>query len=83
MKAFESPAPPAAWAEPELANKIAFLRCTQDQALPTFLQDMFTEKSGVKWKVTDIEASHSPWVSKPEETATILGQWADEFASQA
>ena len=80
MHALDSKAPPAAWAQPEFAGRIAFLRCMQDQALPPFLQDMFMEKSGVAWKVKDIEASHSPFASKPAEMVEILGEWAQEFA---
>ena len=64
---------PPAWAESGFAGKIAFLRRTQDQALPLFPQDMFTEKSGVKWRIEDIDASHSPWASRPEETIRVLG----------
>ena len=82
MKAFESPAPPAAWAEPEFTGRIAFLRCTQDQALPSFLQDMFTEKSGFEWLIKDIAASHSPYASKPAETAQIVAGWADDFSQK-
>ena len=70
---------PPAWAESDFAGKIAFLRCTQDQALPLFLQDMFTEKSGVKWR---IDASHSPWASRPEETIRVLEKWAREFEDE-
>lgn len=83
LKAFDSPAPPTAWAEPDFLGKVAFLRCTQDQALPLFLQDMFTEKSGVKWNITNIESSHSPWAGKPEETVKVLKKWAQEFEDKA
>ena len=82
MKAFESPAPPAAWAEPDFAGRIAFLRCTQDQALPIFLQDMFTAKSGVKWSIREIDTSHSAFASKPDETINILSEWVDEFKAK-
>lgn len=51
----------------------------QDQALPPFLQDMFMEKSGVEWKVKNIEASHSPFASKPEELVKILVDSAQQF----
>ncbi len=77
--AFESPAPPPAWAEPAFEGKIAFLRCTQDQALPTFLQDLFVQRSGVKWIVKDIDAGHSPWASKPKETSAMVIDFAKEF----
>ena len=47
-----------------------------------FLQDMFTEKSGVKWRIEDIDASHSPWASRPEETIRVLEKWAREFEDE-
>lgn len=83
LKAFNSPAPPTAWAEPAYAGKVAFLRCLKDQALPLSLQDMFTEKSGVKWNIRDVDASHSPWASKPEETVRIFEEWAQSFENKA
>ena len=79
MLAFESPAPPAAWAEPAYARKLAFLRCTQDAALPTFLQDLFVQRSGVEWTVKDIEASHSAYGSKPEEVVKLVEELARTF----
>ena len=79
LHAFDSDAPPAAWAEPEFAGKLTFIRCMQDQALPPFLQDTFIEKSGVKWKVKDIDTSHFPFASKPEESVNILVETAKEF----
>lgn len=79
MHAFDSPAPPAAWAEPEFAGKLAFIRCMKDQALPPFLQDIFMKNSGVEWKVKDMEASHSAFASKPEEMANILEDFAQQF----
>ena len=80
MRAFDSPAPAMAWADPDFVGKIAYIRCMKDQALPPFLQDMFLEKSGVEWEVKDLEASHSPYASKPEELADILGELAQQFA---
>ena len=79
MHAFDSPAPPTAWREPEFTGQLAFIRCMQDQALPPFLQDMFIEKSGVEWKVKDIESSHSPFASKPEELVKIFVDCAQQF----
>lgn len=75
MKAFESPALPAAWAECNLA----FLRCTQDQAVPAVLRDTFIQRSGVEWMVKDVEAGHSPWASCPEEVVKILDEWVSMF----
>lgn len=81
MRAFDSPAPPMGWADPDFAGKIAFIRCMKDQALPPFLQDMFMEKSGVEWKVKDIETSHSAYASQPEELANTLGELAQQFVN--
>lgn len=80
MRAFDSPAPAMAWADLEFRGKIAYVRCLKDQALPPFLQDMFMEKSGVGWKVEDIEASHSAYASRPDELANVLGELARQFA---
>lgn len=77
--AFESPAPPAAWAEPAYAGKLGFLRCTQDAALPTFVQDLFVQRSGVEWIVKDIEASHSAFLSKPEEVVMLVEELSRTF----
>ncbi|OBT77021.1 hypothetical protein VF21_02883 [Pseudogymnoascus sp. 05NY08] len=80
LAAFDSAAPAPAWAEPAFAGKVAFLKCLADAALPTFVQDLFIGKSGVKWLVTEVEAGHSPWASRPEELAGIIGGWVEVFA---
>lgn len=77
--AFESPAPATSWKEPDYAGKIAFVKCMIDQALPSFLQDMFIEKSGVQWIVKNIEAGHSPWASKPAEIVNELQRLLVKF----
>ena len=79
LRAFDSSAPPAAWKEPEFAGKLVYIRCLRDQALPPVLQDMFMENSGVEWKVKELDASHSPFVSKPEELVKILVESAQQF----
>ncbi|KAE9393790.1 alpha/beta-hydrolase [Gymnopus androsaceus JB14] len=83
MNAFETPPGPSATTEPELKGRLAFLKTTQDKALPPAAQDMFMElvesMDGVKWLRKEIEASHSPFLSKPEETARILEEWGVYF----
>ena len=69
---FSSPTPPSAWAETALEGRRAFLKCTQDRALPPFLQDMFLESSGVQWLIRDLNASHGAFVSKPQEVAKLV-----------
>ncbi|KAL9083353.1 MAG: hypothetical protein Q9165_008553 [Trypethelium subeluteriae] len=75
----DSPAPAAAWAEPEFAGRLGFVRCMKDQALPPQFQDGFTDNSGVEWKKRDIEAGHAPFLGKPEEFIEILGEWVKEW----
>lgn len=80
LAAFDSAAPAPAWAEPAFAGKIAFLKCSADAALPPSLQDLFISKSSVQWLVTEVEAGHSPWASRPAEVAGIIGGWVEVFA---
>ncbi|KAL8822078.1 MAG: hypothetical protein Q9191_007182 [Dirinaria sp. TL-2023a] len=70
--AFETPAPATSWKEPEYAGKLVFIKCMIDQALPSFLQDMFIEKSGVQWTVKEVDAGHSAWASRPDEIVNEL-----------
>lgn len=80
MLAFESPSPPPAWADPASKGKIAFVRCAKDQALPLFVQDGFIERSGVEWIVRDLDASHSPFASQPQNIVKIVTELAEKWA---
>jgi len=82
LGAFETPAPPMAWQEPEFEGKLAYLRCTQDRAVPAFVQDMMMEKSQVMWLVKDIETSHSPFLSRPKELAELVMDCTNIFLSR-
>ena len=79
MKRLATPCSAAAWSEPDFSGKLAYLRCTKDLAVPPHLQDMMIETSKVNWVIEDLDASHSPWASKPEETLKIVTAWAEEF----
>ena len=72
MSAFESPAPRPVWAEKEFEGDLVFLRCLQDAALPVFVQDTFVQKCEAEWTVRNIDASHSPFASMPEEVVKVL-----------
>lgn len=69
-----SPLPPVAMAEPYYrAGERLYIRCTGDNALPLFVQDMMTENSGQDWSVKDlVGSSHSPFLSRPKELAALL-----------
>ena len=74
MRAFATGTRRCALGEENFKGKLAFIRCTKDQALPPFLQDMFVEKSGVEWIRRDIESSHSPFLSQTEKLVDLLDE---------
>lgn len=71
LAAFETPAPPPAWAESAFDTRRAYIRTIDDQCNPLFLQDMWIEKSGVKWDLAEMKVSHCPFISCPEEVASV------------
>jgi pimeloyl-ACP methyl ester carboxylesterase len=48
----------------------SFIRCTDDRSMPRWLADTVTERLGVE-QLT-IDASHSPFLSRPAELAELL-----------
>lgn len=52
----------------------AYLYCTRDQAIPFAVQKLMVEQTGKGYGIrTEIlDASHSPFISKPEETALAI-----------
>ncbi|KDF02071.1 esterase [Mycolicibacterium aromaticivorans JS19b1 = JCM 16368] len=48
----------------------SFIRCTEDRSMPRWLADSVSERLGVE-QLT-IEASHSPFLSRPAELAELL-----------
>ena len=71
--------PKQAWAEEGYQGRLAYIKCMMDAALPRFVQDRFIEGSQVQWKVETMEASHSPFASKPKETADLAIKLLDGF----
>ena len=70
-----SPCLYTAWKEIE-SN---YLVCEIDNAIPLALQEMMSSQEGGKWKrVERIHAGHSPFLSKPEETAVFVRKCAGE-----
>lgn len=81
LAAFETPSGPPAWAEPAFDGRRAYLRTINDQCNPQFLQDMWLQKSAVKWETVDLQTSHCPFISCPGEVAEIcikiFKKWAE------
>ncbi|PSK46531.1 hypothetical protein B9Z65_5499 [Elsinoe australis] len=59
------------WIDPNLKGKIGYIRCLRDQTLDLDLQDKFILASGQDWHIADIDTGHSPFASRPAETAEI------------
>ncbi|KAK2865367.1 hypothetical protein FQN49_003643 [Arthroderma sp. PD_2] len=73
--AFTSPSSSPAWQE-EFYNggRRGYIRTTQDHCVPAAIQSMMLDKSGVDWNIKEMESSHSPYLSRPQElTETIVG----------
>ncbi|KAF3480968.1 uncharacterized protein GIQ15_06315 [Arthroderma uncinatum] len=71
--AFTTPSLSPAWQE-EVYNggRRGYVRTTQDHCLPAAIQSMMLDKSGVDWNIKDIESSHSPFLSRPQELTKII-----------
>ena len=78
--AFETAASKPAWAEEAFQGKLAYVRCLQDQAMPSSLQDILIQKSGVDWIVKDLQSGHFPFISQVEEVVGILQEVEGVFA---
>jgi hypothetical protein len=79
MTSFTSPCPRATWDDDEYKGRVAFIRTTNDASLPLHIQQMMIDGTGVEWIVKDIESSHSPQISQPENLANMLLGLAKEF----
>ena len=76
-----TPSTPSAWADPEYSSRRAYIRCSQDKAIPVLAQDMMVQHSGVKWMIEEFDTSHSPFLSRPAELAVCLARLAEKFAT--
>ena len=79
MNAFMSPSPAPAWADAAYTGRCAYIRCTQDAAIPVFAQDLMLKMSGVDWIIHTMETGHSPFLSCPAELANFLIKLASNF----
>ncbi len=57
----------------------AYIRCLQDKVIPLSMQDALISRTGVSWIVKDIDSSHSPFMSMPDELSTLVEGIIAEF----
>lgn len=81
LTSFQSPVPRASWDEDAYKHRIAYVKTTEDAAVPLQVQEMLIQASGVQWETPEIASSHSPMLSKPEELAEIIISIAKKFES--
>jgi hypothetical protein len=79
IKSMKSLASSIGWKEKDYDGRRAYIRCLEDHALPLVAQDAFIEHSGVDWLVKSLPTSHCPFLSRPDETAKIIQEFAEEF----
>lgn len=65
--ALSTPSPPSAWGDSEFDGRRAYIRALDDHTILPIAQEMMVKYSGVEWKVKEINTSHSPYLSKPQE----------------
>lgn len=68
------------WLDGVYDGRRAYIRCLQDGALPLAAQDGLLAQSGVEWIIRSLEASHSPYLSMPDELTGVVAEIISEFA---
>lgn len=79
ITALTSPSPPPSWPDEAYEGRRVYIRCTQDVALPLEAQEAYWKKTGLSWITRDLKAGHSPFLSLPQEMATLLISLAEEL----
>lgn len=83
LQVFTWKSTPPAWADPVYAGRRVYIRCMQDFAAPLAWQDNMLEETGVDWDIRDMESSHSPFLSRPEELAAIVVGLAEDLREKS
>jgi hypothetical protein len=70
---------PVSWRGVSPTVPRSFVRCLADPIQPRDMQDRLIESAGAH-EVFDIDADHTPAVSRPDELAAIVGEVAARYA---
>ncbi|KAI0846128.1 alpha/beta-hydrolase [Daldinia vernicosa] len=79
LMAFDIKATAPAWADKGFDGRRAYVRTMKDCCNPSWLQDLWLEKSKVKWEVVDFQTGHMPFVSQPKALAEQIVKFINEF----
>lgn len=81
LKSFSTASGKVYYGDTAYDGRRAYIRTSEDQALPPFAQDAFVAASGVAWEVKRLQTSHSPFLSQPGELAALVNSLADGFCA--
>ena len=80
LLAFKSPAPVPAWSRPGFEDRLAYLICTEDRAIPQVAQEAMMQGSGQRWTVKEFKGSHcAPFMSRVGEALEALESFVQTF----
>ena len=83
IKSFQGKSGPVACAGLAYDGRRGYIKAIQDRAIPVPGQEATVQGSGMEIVVKEIDSSHSPFLSKPGETARLLEEFAIMFAADA
>lgn len=81
-KAFMTKATAPGWADAAYDGKRVYVHTLDDHCNPSWLQDLWLEKSKVKWDVVDFQTGHMPFVSQPEKLAEQIIKAVKSFSTK-
>jgi hypothetical protein len=79
FQAFETKATAPVWQDKGFDGRRVYVRTLDDHCNPVSLQDMWIEKSKVKWAIVDFKTGHMPFVSQPEALGMEIVKSVDKF----
>lgn len=79
--AFETKSTAPAWADAAFDGRRAYIRTLDDCCNPSFVQDIWLERTNVQWKVIDFKTGHMPFISQPEALAAEAVKLVQGFAA--
>jgi len=78
--AFKSPSPAPAWADPTFRGRLAYIVCTEDQAVPKVGQEAMMQLTGQEFMVKELHGSHNAaFLAKPREAAEMVVGFVEKF----
>jgi len=80
--ALSSPSPPSAWADEVYNSRRGYIRATEDRTIIPIAQEMMVKFSGVEWNEKEMNTSHSPFLTKPQEVSDIVLEMVAGFEAQ-